>query len=65
MKFKMTTWLDTVSMCPVYGIAVYDGKKKYEAAEDGKLLLFDTEEEAKAKIRELEQRNGSAKREET
>jgi hypothetical protein len=46
MKYEVAKWLNTKKMEPVYGITVTVDGKKYNAAQDGEALFFDTEKEA-------------------
>lgn len=55
MRFRKTTWLDTKTSKPVYGIkAEYKGKF-YNAMSEGKPLFFDKKEERDQKIKDLKE----------
>lgn len=53
MKFTASSWLNTETMTPLYGVNVKTEKGTFAVAEKGKALFFDTEDEAKTKAAEL------------
>ncbi len=58
MRFKKTTWLNTKTNKPVYGISV---KRKFDKsfmnlAENGKPLFFNSAEKRDAKIANIKER---------
>lgn len=56
MRFRKSTWLDTKTNKPVYGVkAQYADGKFYNAMFEGRPLLFDNEEERNNKIKELKE----------
>jgi len=56
MKTQATQWFNTKTMKPVYGIKVKHEGKWLNAAENGKPLLFDSEEERDRKRKEIRNR---------
>jgi hypothetical protein len=54
MRFKKTTWLNTKTNKPEYGIKIkYSNLQYLNVAENGKPLIFKTEKERDAKIAEI------------
>lgn len=54
MRFKKTTWFDTIADKPAFGFKIFhNGYGFLNAAENGKPLLFDTEKERDDKIKSI------------
>jgi len=61
ISYRLTTWLNTKTMEPVYGIqGTRDGEKWANCAVDGKALLYDNAETAERHLRWLSDPNGTA-----
>jgi hypothetical protein len=59
MEFDTSSWLNTDTMTPVYGVTVKTDKGKFNVAEKGKPLFYDTEEAAQKKADELNQQHAA------
>ena len=56
LQYRPSTWFDTTKHAPVFGIEAQEGSSDWlNLAEGGKPLIYDSEEERDAKLRELEQ----------
>lgn len=54
MKYRVHKWLDTKTLKTKYGLQGHTGSRRWlHVAEDGVPLFYDTEIEAKQKIKEL------------